>query len=186
MWADSSEKCDNADEALWRDPNMAEFTVNPHRFDPYKNFKFRVKWDGKSIPGISCISGLFWTTQVVTYREGGSTNQFISAPGRTDFEPITLCRGVTHDTAFEDWAALVWSYGGNGVALNELRKTVSVTLLNEAGQAVKAFILHRCWPSRYQPIGALDANDRLVAVESITLQYEGFERDPAVVEPQQP
>lgn len=137
-------------------------------------------------PGSRVSRDFFWTTQVVTYREGGSTNQFISAPGRTDFEPITLCRGVTHDTAFEDWAALVWSYGGNGVALNELRKTVSVTLLNEAGQAVKAFILHRCWPSRYQPIGALDANDTLVAVESITLQYEGFERDPAVVEPQQP
>ena len=165
---------------------MAEFTVNAQRLDPYKNFKFRVKWDGKFVPGISFISGLFWTTQVITYREGGSPNHFISAPGVTNFEPITLSRGVTHDTAFEDWAALVWTYGGTGVALNELRKSVTITLLNEAGQAVKAYNLHRCWPSRYQPIGALDSNHTLVALESITLQYEGFERDPAVGEPQQP
>jgi phage tail-like protein len=165
---------------------MAEFTVNAQRIDPYKNFKFQVKWDGQFVPGISCISGLFWTAQVVTYREGGGTNQLIAAPGRTDFEPITLCRGVTHDSAFEDWAALVWSFGGNGVALNELRKTVVITLLNEAGQAVKAYNLHRCWPSRYQPIGPLDSNDTLVALESLTLQYEGFERDTSVGEPKQP
>jgi phage tail-like protein len=165
---------------------MAEFTVNTQRFDPYKNFKFLVKWDGKFVPGISCISRLFWTTQVVTYREGGSPNQFISAPGVTAFEPITLSRGVTHDTAFEDWAALVWKYGVNGVTLNELRKNIILTLLNEAGQAVRAFNLHRCWPSRYQPISALDSNDTLIALESITLQYEGFEHDIAVVEPKQP
>lgn len=165
---------------------MAEFTVNPQRIDPYKNYKFRVKWDGSFIPGISCVSGLFWTTQVVDYREGGSPNQFIAAPGLTTFEPITLSRGVTHDTAFEDWAGLVWTYGSNIVKLNELRKDIIITLLNEASQPVKAYHLHRCWPSRYQPIGALDSNDTLVAVESITLQYEGFERDLTVVEPQQP
>lgn len=165
---------------------MAEFTVNPHRIDPYKNFKFRVKWDGKFIPGISFISGVFWTTQVVTYREGSSPNQTVSAPGVTAFEPITLSRGQTHDTAFEDWAALVWTLGGNAVKLNEMRKDITITLLNEASQAAKAFNLYRCWPSRYQPIGSLDSNDTQVALESITLQYGGFERDPAVVEPQQP
>jgi phage tail-like protein len=175
-----------AAQATKKGETMAEFTVNPQRIDPYKNFRFRVKWDGKFIPGVSCISGLFWTTQVVTYREGGSHNQFISAPGITAFEPITLSRGITHDPAFEEWAALVWTFGGNGVALNELRKVVTITLLNEAGQAVKAFNLHRCWPSRYQPLGSLDSNNTLVALESITLQYEGFERDPAVVEPKQP
>ena len=97
-----------------------------------------------------------------------------------------MTSGITHDPAFETWAALVWSYGGNGVVLNELRKTVTITLLNEAGQAVKAFNLNRCWPSRYQPLGCLDSNNTLVALESLTLQYEGFERDPAVVEPKQP
>ena len=80
---------------------------------------------------------------------------------------------------------MLWTFGGNGVALNELRKTVTITLLNEAGQAVKAYMLHRCWPSRYQPIGALDSNNTMTALESITLQYEGFERDTAVVEPKQ-
>jgi phage tail-like protein len=165
---------------------MAEFTVNPNRLDPYKTFKFRVKWDGQFIPGVAFISGLFWTTEVVIHREGGSPNKPVLGPGITSFEPITLSRGVTHDTAFENWAALVWSFGGAGVQLNELRKDISITLLNEAGQAVKAFNLFRCWPSRYQPIGVLDANDTMIALESITLQYEGFERDMAVVEPKQP
>lgn len=165
---------------------MAEFTVNTQRLDPYKNFKFRVGWDGKSVPGICFISGLIWDTQVVEYREGTDPSRVHSGPGLTSFEPITLTRGVTHDPAFEDWAALVWSSTGNGVALNELRKEVTITLLNEAGQPVKAFHLHRCWPSRYQPIGALDSNNAMVAMESLTLQYEGFERDVSVVEPKQP
>ena len=165
---------------------MTEFTVNPNRLDPYKNYKFRVKWDGKFIPGISFLSGLFWTTQVVTYREGGSHNQFVSAPGLTAFEPIVLSRGRTHDTAFEDWAAMIWTYGSNVVKLNEMRKTITIVLLNEASQEVMAFNAYRCWPSRYQPIAFLDSNNTSVAMESITLQYEGFERDVAVVEPQQP
>jgi phage tail-like protein len=165
---------------------MAEFTVNPQRLDPYKNIKFRVKWDGQFIPGVCFISGLFWTTQVVTYREGGSLNQYLTAPGLTTFEPIVLSRGRTHDTAFEDWAALVWTYGSNVVKLNEMRKNVSIVLLNEAAQDVMVFNVYRCWPSRYQPIGSLDSNNTSVAMESITLQYEGFARDLAVTEPQQP
>jgi phage tail-like protein len=165
---------------------MAEFTVNPQRFDPYKNFKFRVQWDGRTVPGISHISCLFWITQTVDYREGGDLSRVHSGPGITTFDPITLSRGVTHDTAFEDWAAVVWTPEGPGVALNELRKTVTITLLNEAGQAVKAYKLYRCWPSRYQPLGPLDSNDTLVAIESITLQYEGFERDKSIAEPKQP
>ncbi len=165
---------------------MAEFTVNAQRFDPYKNFKFRVEWDQKCIPGISFFSGLFWTAQVVTYREGGNNNQFFTAPGLTTFEPIVLSRGRTHDTAFEDWAGLVWTNGSNVVKLNEMRKTIRIILMNEAGQEVMAFNVYRCWPSRYQPIGSLDSNNTSVAMESITLQYEGFERDPKVVEPRQP
>jgi len=168
---------------------MAEFTVNPFRKDPYKGCKFLVRWDGRIVPGISHVSGLVWDTQVVTYREGGSPNQFVLGPGLTSFEPLVLRRGRTHDPAFEDWAALVWSYSGSGatpVKLNEMRKDIVVALLNEAGQEAMAFKVHRCWPSRYEPIGALDANDTAVAYESLTLRHEGFERDPSVGEPEQP
>jgi phage tail-like protein len=165
---------------------MAEFVVNPQRLDPYKTFKFRVKWDGKFIPGVSFISGLVWNTEVIVHREGGGPSKPVLAPGIRSFEPVTLSRGVTHDTAFEDWAGLVWNLGGEVASLNNLRKDISITLLNEAGQVVEAYNLYRCWPSRYQPIGALDSNCGVVALESITLQYEGFERDVAVAEPKQP
>jgi phage tail-like protein len=168
---------------------MAEFSVNPARLDPYKGTKFRVKWDGKYVPGVFRISGLIWNTQVVTYREGGSLNTFIVAPGQTTFEPIVLTRGRTHDTAFEDWANKVWSHGAGGgaeVSLNEMRKDILIELHNEAGQAVMGFIAYRCWPSRYEALGPLDAIETALAVESLTLHYEGFDRDTSIVEPKQP
>ncbi len=43
---------------------MAQFSVNAQRFDPYKNFKFRVKWDGKYVAGISKVGALKRTTEV--------------------------------------------------------------------------------------------------------------------------
>ena len=83
---------------------MAQFTVNPERFDPYKNFKFRVKWDGRYVAGVSKVGGLKRTTEVVKHREGGDPSSSRKSPGRTEYEAITLERGVTHDVEFEKWA----------------------------------------------------------------------------------
>jgi phage tail-like protein len=80
---------------------MSQFTVNPQRFDPYKEFKFRVKWDGHYVAGISKVSALKRTTEVIEHREGGNPNTSRKSPGLTKFEPITLERGVTHDLEFE-------------------------------------------------------------------------------------
>ena len=90
---------------------MAEFTVNSQRFDPYPNFKFRVKWEGRYVAGISKVSALKRITEVVKHREGGDPSTSRKSPGRTEFEPITLERGVTHDTDFENWASKVWHVG---------------------------------------------------------------------------
>ncbi len=46
---------------------MVEFPVNPTRFDPYKNFKFRIKWDGAYIAGVSKVSALKRTTEVIEF-----------------------------------------------------------------------------------------------------------------------
>lgn len=165
---------------------MPQFTVNPHRFDPYKGFKFRVKWDGKYIEGISRVSGLTRTTKVVEHREGGDPSIVRRSPGQTRYEPITLERGRTHDTAFEQWANKVWNFGaglGSEVSLKDFRKDVLVELFNEAGQLVMAFKVYRCWPSSYTALSDLEANDTLVAVESMILQHEGWERDYEVTEP---
>ncbi len=166
---------------------MAEFSVNPSRIDPYKTFKFRVKWDGKLVAGVSKISGLRRSTEVVEHREGSDPSTIRKSPGRTTFDPITLERGVTHDGAFEDWANLVWRRGvANEVTLSSYRKDISIELLNEAGQVVIAYRLYRCWVSEFTALSDLDANAAAVAFQSIKLENEGWERDTAVVEPKEP
>ncbi len=167
----------------------AQFTVNPNRFDPYKQFKFRVKWDGHNIPGIIRVSGLHRNTEVVRMRNGNEPSIDRKSPGKTDYEPIVLERGRTHDTEFEKWANKVWNLGsgaGAEVSLKDFRKDIVIELLNEAGQIVMAFKVYRCWPSRYNALEALDANSPDVAIESIVLENEGWERDYDVVEPQEP
>ena len=167
---------------------MAEFTVNPSRIDPYKNFKFRVKWDGKVVAGVSKISSLRRSTEVVEHREGGDPSAVRKSPGRTTFDPITLERGVTHDAAFEDWANLVWRRGGGGneVALSSFRKDIVIELLNEAGQLVIAYKVYRCWVSEFAALPDLDSNSAAVAFQHIKLENEGWERDTSVPEPKEP
>jgi len=168
---------------------MPQFTVNPNRFDPYKQFKFRVKWDGKYIPGIDKVSGLTRKTEVVTHREGGDPSSVRKSPGQTTYEPIILTRGRTHDIEFEKWTNKVWNFGvglGAEVSLADFRKDLIIDLFNEAGQKVMSFKIYRCWPSEYVSLGELNANDTCVALESITLQHEGWERDYEVTEPEEP
>ncbi|HET7152581.1 MAG TPA: phage tail protein [Candidatus Kapabacteria bacterium] len=168
---------------------MAEFTVNPTRFDPYKNYKFRVKWDNKYVAGVSKVSALKRSTDVVEHREGGDASAMRLSPGLNRYEPITLERGVTHDTAFEEWANKVWNPQaglGNEVALADFRKDIYIEFYNEAGQLVLAYKVFRCWVSEYQALPDLDANANAVAIERIMLQNEGWERDTSVVETPEP
>ncbi|KQP70688.1 MULTISPECIES: phage tail protein [Microbacterium] len=168
---------------------MAQFSVNASRFDPYKNFKFRVKWDGKYVAGVSKVSGLKRTTEVVEHREGGDPSTSRKSPGRVKFEAITLERGVTHDVEFEQWANKVWNFGsglGAEVSLKDFRKDLIVELYNEAGQLVIAYKVFRAWVSEYQALPDLDANANAVAIQTLKLENEGWERDYAVVEPSEP
>lgn len=168
---------------------MAEFTANPQRVDPYKNFKFRLKWDGKYVAGISRASALRRTTEVIRHREGGDPSTSHKSPGRTEYEAVTLERGVTFDMEFEEWAAKVWNYGGglgSEVSLADFRKDIVLELYNEAGQLVFAYNLYRCWVSEYQALPELDANRPAVAIQLIVLQNEGWSRDPSVVELKEP
>ena len=168
---------------------MAQFTVNPQRFDPYKNFKFRVKWDGKYVAGLSKCSALKRTTEVVEHREGGDPSTSHKSPGRTKFEAITLERGVTHDLEFEQWANKVWNFaGGPGaeVSLKDFRKDLIIELYNEAGQLAIAYKVFRAWVSEFQALPDLDANANAVAIQHIKLENEGWQRDADVPEPNEP
>jgi phage tail-like protein len=168
---------------------MAKFSVNPQRFDPYKNFKFRVKWDGKYVAGVSKVGMLKRSTEVVEHREGGDPSTVRKSPGQTKYEPITLERGVTHDTEFEKWANKVWNLGsglGSEVSLSDFRKDIIIEVYNEAGQLAIAYKVFRAWVTEFQALPELDASANAIAIQSITLQNEGWERDYDVVEPSEP
>ena len=168
---------------------MAQFSVNVERFDPYKNFKFRVKWDGRYVAGVSKVSALKRTTEVVKHREGGDPSTSRKSPGRTEYEAITLERGVTHDPEFEKWATKVWNFGaglGSEVSLKDFRKDILIELYNEAGQLAIRYKIYRCWVSDFQAQADLDGNANAVLIQSIKLENEGWERDIEVPEPSEP
>jgi phage tail-like protein len=172
---------------------MPEFTVNANRRDPYPNFKFKVKWDGAYVAGISKVSPLKRTTEVIKHREGGDPSTSRKSPGRTEYEAITLERGVTQDLAFQQWANKVWDYqnaqaqnADQEVSLADFRKDLIIELHNEAGQVVIAYHVYRCWVSEYQAFPDLDANANAVAIQHLKLENEGWDRDPAVVETAEP
>jgi len=168
---------------------MAEFTVNATRFDPYKNFKFKIKWDGKYVAGVSKMSALKKTTEIVEFREGGDLSSSRKSPGRTKWEAITLERGVTHDAEFEKWANKVFQYNGGPqteVSLADFRKDIIIEVYNEAGQKAIAYNVYRCWVSEYQALPDFDANANAVAIQHIKLENEGWQRDQSVTEPKEP
>jgi phage tail-like protein len=168
---------------------VVQFAVNPTRLDPYKNFKFRVRWDGRYVAGVSKVSALKRSTELVEHREGGNPSTSNKSPGRTKYEAITLERGVTHDTEFEKWANKVWNFGsglGLETSLSDFRKDITIDVYNEAGQLVLAYNVFRCWVSEYQALPDLDANANAVAIQTIKLENEGWERDYDVVEPVEP
>lgn len=168
---------------------MPPFTVNATRVDPYKNFKFRMKWNGRYVAGLSKAGALKRTTEVVAHREGGDPSSSRKSPGRTEYEAVMLERGVTHDTEFEMWANKVWNWGsglGQEVSLQDFRKDVILELYNEAGQLALAYKIYRCWVSEFEALPELDANANAVAIQKLKLENEGWERDYDVVEPTEP
>ncbi len=163
---------------------MARFSVNTQRFDPYRNFKFRVKIDNQYVAGLSKCSALKRTTEVTPWREGGDPSTSRQLPGKTQYEAVTLEAGLTHDLTFEDWANLVHNFQGDAaMSLKNFRKDIIVDVYNEAGQKVHSYKLFRCWVSEYQALPDLDASANAVAIQHIKIENEGWERDTSVTEP---
>lgn len=165
---------------------MAQFSVNANRFDPYKNFKFRIKWDGKYVAGMTKMTPLKRTTKMIEHREGGDPSTSRKSPGRTTYDAITLSRGVTHDLEFEKWSNKVWNFGsglGSEVSLKDFRKDIIIEVYNEAGQVAIAYKVYRCWVSEYVAMPDLDSNADAILIQTIKLENEGWERDEGVTEP---
>ena len=166
---------------------MAKFSVNALRFDPYKNFKFHVKWDGKYVAGVSKVGTLKRSTEFVEHRERVDPSSSRKSPGLSKSEAITLERGVTHDPEFEQWANKIWNFKpglGAEVSLKDFRKDIIIEMYNEAGQLVIAYKVYRCWVSEFQAQPEMNANANAIAIQSIKLENEGWEIDYDVQEPQ--
>lgn len=160
------------------------FVVNTHRIDPYKNFKFRVLWDGKAVLGVSKVGALKRTTEVVRHRSGGENSSDHKSPGRTSYEGITLERGITHDPEFEKWANLVHSYAGDpAMDLAGYKKDLTLEVMNEKGQVALRYFMFRCWVSEFTAMPDLDANANAVAIEHLKVELEGWTRDVDTPEP---
>jgi len=165
---------------------MAKFSVNTERFDPYRNFKFKIKWDGSYVAGLKKCSALKKTTESSDWREGGDPSYSRKLPGKTSYEAITMEAGVTHDTAFEDWANLVNNFQGDpSMSLKNFRKDITIDVFNLQGSKVLSYIVHRCWVSEYQALPELDASGNAVMIQTIKLENEGWERDKSVTEPKE-
>ena len=161
-----------------------QFPVNTHRVDPYPNMKFLVKWDGRYVAGVSKVSALKRSTEVITHREGGDPSTSRVSPSTWKFEPITLERGVTHDPEFEAWANLIYTTDGDAaISLKDFRKDIIIQVLNGQHQVAISYKIYRCWVSEYQALPELDANAHAIAIEHMVLQNEGWERDRDVPEP---
>ncbi len=168
---------------------MAQYSDNPTRFDPYKSFKFRVKWDGRYVAGVSKVSGLKRSTETVEYGTGDASSTSPSTPGRTKSEAITLERGITHDVDFHGWASKVWDHRSSLAAdssLKDSRRDVILERYNEAGQLVVTHTIYRAWVSEYEALPDLDANGNAVVIETLRLENEGSRRNDNVADPDEP
>jgi phage tail-like protein len=157
-----------------------QFPVNTTRFDPYKTFRFLVYFEGNDTPvaGVSKVGSLKRSADPIEYKEGGNAIT-LKGLGRTKYDPITLERGVTWDPDFEEWAnaTQVLDKGAPSTSLAKLRRKLRIELLNEEGQPVRRYFVHRCWVSEYQALPDLDAGANAVAIEHIKLENEGWERE---------
>jgi phage tail-like protein len=166
---------------------MARIPLSIGRFDPYRNFRFRVKWDGQYVAGLTKMGALKRTTEMVEFREAGENITSRKLPGKSTYQAVTLEAGLTYDTAFEDWANLVNDFASHSItSLANFRKNITVDLYNEAGVKAVSYNLYRAWVAEFQALPDLDSSANAVAITTIKLEYEWFERDPAVNETQGP
>lgn len=155
-------------------------SISGTRLDYYKNFKFKVRMEGAVVAAVSKVSALKRTTEVIEHRAGGDPSTVSTSPGQTNYDPITLERGITKDTKFKEWANKVWELGGTPeLSLADFRKDLMIEVYDEGGQnKVTSYNVYGCWVSEYQALPELDASANAVAIESITLQHDGWEESP--------
>lgn len=169
-------------------PMNLRATAAPYIMDPLLNFKFLILWDGNVVAGVSKIGALSRTTEATEWREGAAPQVARKIPGQTTYGDITLERGLIIDVSFEQWANKVFFYENSGalgeeVSLKDFRKDITIQVCNQAGQIMKQYLAFNCWPTEYQGLPDLDASSNDVALETLTLANEGWQRDDSFAAP---
>lgn len=161
------------------------FPVNTHRYDPYRTFKFQVVINGQPVAGLSKMTALKKTTEVVNWRSAGEPSHQRKLPGGTSYEPITLEAGLTHDRHFLELANRVNNVEGDGgMSLLNFRTNLVINVLNLQGQVAISYKVFRAWVSEFQALPDFDANaTNTVGIQMIKLEHEGWQIDEAVTEP---
>ena len=156
------------------------FTASVLKYDPYRKFKFLVKWDGAYVAGVHKVTALTKSVDAVDWRTGGDHNNTAKVPGLTKYEPITMERGLCADTRFIDWMKLVNTYqaaGGTTVeSVHTFRKDLIIEMYNLANEKVLSVSVFKAWPSKLT-VADFDAKANELAIEVLELQHEGWQID---------
>lgn len=156
------------------------FTASVLKYDPYRKFKFLVKWDNTYVAGVSKVSALTKSVEAVDWRTGGDHNSTAKVPGLTKYEPITLERGLCADTRFMDWMKLVNTYQAAGGTKDEsllpFRKDLIIEMYNLRNEKVLSVSIFKAWPSKLT-VADFDAKANELAIEVLELQHEGWQID---------
>ena len=161
------------------------FSANAHRYDPYRTFKFQVVIGGTVVAGLSKMSALKKSTEVVDWRYAGDPSHVRKLPGGTSWEPITLEQGLTHDPMFMELANRVNNIDGDAaMSLLNFRVPVIINVMNLQGAVAMSYKVSRAWVSEFQALPDFDSNSmNTVGIQTLTLQHEGWQIDGAVSEP---
>jgi len=137
--------------------------------DPYRAYNFKLDISGVTEGHFTECSGLGVRVESIPYREAGNKQIVRHIPGPVEYAAVTLRYGVTSSRELWDWFQ-------DAIQGDVKRKNVSIILLDSKGtDEVMRWNLMDAWPSEWQG-AALDAGDRALAIESLTLVFDSIER----------
>lgn len=157
---------------------VAPVVPSPARFDPYKNFRFLVKMDGRAVAGMHVMRGIPAGIAPATRFAKNPATGASTRVGQTARATITTERGVSHDTAFVSWALQSSAAAGAGGPAIGLRRDLVIEVRDETGHLAKAYKLGRAWVSGYQAMPDLDAGANAVSIQHMVIVAEGLETIP--------
>ncbi len=146
-------------------------------FDPYRNFRFKVKIDGQVVAGFSKMNVLKKITEGTNWVEAGDNRNFRCLPSKTKYEPVTLEKGITDDKIFEEWSTLVNKSTDNATKAGKLQKDIQIMICDLNGTPELTYNIYNCWVSEFQAVPDMDATQNSVAIQTIKFENEGFAID---------